>query len=146
MKLAGKGIGDWGLGIGKCIGALAIVLAATIGCSPAAKLQEMHPVHGKVVFQDGRPASGGQVLFRSEADANVTASGVIGPDGRFTLSSFIASARKSGAIPGKHRVLVTPPLDSTGPGVAWQGEVIERSYTVQPGDNDVTLTIRTSSR
>lgn len=65
-----------------------------------------YPVEGKVVFADGQPAAelaGGSVVFES-AEANVSATGEIGPDGSFRLTTY---KDHDGAPAGKYKVVVT---------------------------------------
>jgi hypothetical protein len=65
-------------------------------------------VDGKVVWKGGSTATelaGYVVSFESE-DKMTGGSGVIQPDGSFTIGTF---AEADGAIAGKHRVAITPP-------------------------------------
>ena len=59
------------------------------------------PVHGKVTYQ-GQPLTGGTI--QTEPDRGREASGIIGPDGAFTLTTF---KENDGAVPGTHRVAIS---------------------------------------
>ena len=82
--------------------AMACLLVTSVGCSDAT--EDVYPVSGLVRFPDGKVLRDGSVEFeligRTPA---VTATGVIGPDGVFTLGTFTAN---DGAFAGKHRVAV----------------------------------------
>jgi hypothetical protein len=68
----------------------------------------MYPVRGTITFDDGQQASqlaGGFVTFQS-VDGQVSSQGAIQPDGSFRLST---QSENDGALPGRYRVLVTPP-------------------------------------
>jgi hypothetical protein len=85
-------------------GVFAVMAALFLaGCS-----SQTYPVEGIVVFPDGNPATelaGGSVSFNSE-ETKTSASGPIGEDGRFHLST---SQEHDGAMPGKYHVTVSPP-------------------------------------
>ncbi len=77
---------------------LSVVLAA--GCGSG-----RYPVEGQVVWSDGTPAvelDGGAVEFQSP-DTKATATGDIGKDGKFRLTT---EKPFDGAAPGKYRVIV----------------------------------------
>jgi hypothetical protein len=93
-----------------------------------------------VVFPGGRAVHGGGVHFQSQADAAISASGDIGDDGTFVLSSFVAGVRAPGAVPGEHRVIITPPLDMSQH-ATFPVTIIARPVTVAPGENEFTLTV-----
>jgi hypothetical protein len=117
---------------------LASSLCLAAGCGPKAQLPSTYPVHGKVVFRQGGPLAGGDIYFQSEADPNVSAAGLIAPDGAFEVTSFIAGARAAGAVPGRHRVLVIPPSPDNSQSVP---SVPPQFVEVAPGENDFTITI-----
>src|SRR5260370_23831932 len=81
---------------------LFLLVAGMSGCSSG-----LYPVKGKVVFKDGTPLKGGIVVFESLDHDRVMARGDIGSDGTFSLST---NKPGDGALPGKYRVLVSPPL------------------------------------
>jgi hypothetical protein len=82
--------------------ALALLLpVAAAGCGG------LHPVRGKVAFEDGAPVTGGMVVFESkDRRPAVTARGEIQPDGTYQLSM---RGHGDGAPPGVYRVLIAPP-------------------------------------
>ena len=75
-----------------------------VGCGPSGKF-ETYPATGKVVFSDGKPLTGGTVMFKSE-DQKVSARGPITEDGTFTLGT---NAPGDGAVTGWHGVSIMPP-------------------------------------
>ena len=119
---------------------LGLMLISVLGCSTKATLPELCPVHGKVVYSDGKPLAGGSITFESQNDRTVSTMGVIGADGTFTLSSFKAGARAPGAVSGPHTVFVTLP---SGGNMQDQTRPVElpAPCTIKPGDNEVTLTL-----
>jgi hypothetical protein len=67
-----------------------------------------YPVHGVVAWPDGTPATelaGYAVTFES-LEAKVGASGDVQKDGTFRVGTY---KDNDGAVPGKHRVALTPP-------------------------------------
>lgn len=91
---------------------LATVLAAVLagGCGP--RRPAVVPVSG-IVTLAGRPLAGGFIRV-VPVDAR-PATGMIGPDGRFTLGTF---ADADGCVPGTHGVEVIGPLARGGETVA----------------------------
>ena len=69
-----------------------------VGCSDG--LPQRVPVAG-TVFIDGTPLTAGSIMVIPDGER--PAVGSIGPDGRFTLSSY---ERNDGVVPGTHRVTV----------------------------------------
>lgn len=61
-----------------------------------------YPVSGEVVFEDGVVLQGGLVEF-SSAEREMSATGRIGPDGKFRLTTVKDG---DGAIAGLHRAIV----------------------------------------
>jgi hypothetical protein len=138
---------------------LGVALFCVIGCSKRPSLPQLNPVHGKVVFSDGKPVHGGSVWFKPQNDPHVTTRGEIEPNGAFTLSSFMAGGHGPGAIAGPHRVTVTVELEgrfremviphSAKAGASPKTTKVPETrtvtlpdvYTVKPGDNDFTLTV-----
>ena len=124
------------------LAALPVVLA---GCGG----NGTYPVEGKVVYQDGVPATdlAGYLVNLDLPDQQVGASGLVQPDGTFTIGTF---EDDDGALPGKYRVAITPPeppVDAPPP-----KPIIPRTYgdlqksglemEVKPEDNDITLTVQ----
>ncbi len=77
-------------------------ILATAGCGPQSKNPPTYPVTGKVIFQDA-PLADVNVTFQPEKGRQ--AMGTTDAEGKFTLSTF---AQGDGAIPGEHRVAVSP--------------------------------------
>jgi hypothetical protein len=87
---------------------VALVLAFTPGCG---KRPTFYPAQGKL-FVDGKPAEGALVVLHPVNDAgplSIRPSGKVGPDGTFTLNSYIAETRTTnlGAPAGEYLVTVT---------------------------------------
>jgi hypothetical protein len=60
-----------------------------------------------VVFKDGKPLTGGLVVFRPVDDKlQVSARGDIQPDGTFVMGTY---QEGDGAVPGKYQAAITPP-------------------------------------
>ncbi len=96
------GIGRW-RNAGAVVAGLLVLGAA--GCGPG-----LYPVRGTVTYPDGKPVTGGMVVFESKDSAKpVTARGEIREDGSFELSTHHPG---DGAPAGKYRVLVRPPYDA----------------------------------
>jgi hypothetical protein len=90
----------------RCIGVALTLIIVTVasGCGG----QKLYPVEGRVIFPDGTPLAGGLVVFEPiESTTNVSARGQIQADGTFRLGTF---RDDDGAIAGRHRALVAPPL------------------------------------
>jgi hypothetical protein len=82
------------------LGGLWLLLAAA-GCGKG-----LHPVRGKVAFEDGTPLAGGQVVCEmKEGERTVMARGEVQDDGTFRLGTFKPG---DGARPGKYQVLIMP--------------------------------------
>ena len=130
--------------------AVAVLVAA--GCADGNK---PYPVKGTVLWENGRPAkelAGGTVLFQSD-ELKKSADGEIQADGTYRLSS---KAMNDGALPGKYRVSVAPPMQSEPgerrPQGRFQGnEIVDRRYqnlqtstsevTVERKSNDIPITV-----
>lgn len=88
----------------RLIVAVAIALAAC-GAAGCRRGPQVVPVSG-VVEVDGRPLPSGAITV--VPDHGRAATGTIGKDGRFTLTTFVPG---DGAILGRHRVVVTAHQD-----------------------------------
>jgi hypothetical protein len=117
---------------------LALGLCWVAGCRQKPKIAETYPVRGKVVFRQGGPFPGGTIQFHSRAKPAMSASSMIGPDGTFELTSFIAEDRAPGAVAGPHRVIVTPPFIGAAPTIP---PVPPQEITVSEGENNLTITV-----
>src|SRR6266699_852890 len=79
------------------------MIVLLVGCS-----SKTAPISGRVKFKDGSDVSvlrGYTVSFEPEDD-RISAAGEIGGDGTFKITTFSAD---DGAIPGRHRVAISPP-------------------------------------
>jgi hypothetical protein len=82
------------------------VLALVVPCSASGCGKGLHPVRGKVVYEDGSPMTEGFVICEmKDGDTPVMARGEIQSDGTFQLGTL---KPRDGAHPGKYRVLVMP--------------------------------------
>ncbi|HBO45018.1 MAG TPA: hypothetical protein DD670_14025, partial [Planctomycetaceae bacterium] len=86
---------------------VAVALMVTTGCGDGRPKRV--PVSGQVLI-DGQPLKYG--FIRLEPKGNRSATGEIGPDGRFTLTTF---EKDDGAVPGTHpaMILAAEALSST---------------------------------
>src|SRR5690242_9684854 len=83
------------------IGFVGLLVAAALfpaGCSRGPKTA---PVRGRVTYK-GRPVPNGTVAFIP--DGGTAATGEIGPDGAYTLTTF---RKGDGAVLGAHKVVIT---------------------------------------
>ena len=95
-------------GAGLAVVLLSLLLAG--GCGPG-----MHPVEGKVVWQDGSPATelaGGNVIF-DQPEKRISARGFIETDGTFRLST---NRPNDGAVAGEHKVSIIENRKLLNPG------------------------------
>ena len=83
-------------------------LLALIGCSEAGP--KTYPVSGTVALAggDAQKLAGHHVEAALDSDPTVRASGVIGPDGAFTLETLQSGAVRKGAQEGTYRVRIVP--------------------------------------
>ncbi len=90
------------LSVQVCAATLCLGLIA--GCGG----ERLYPVEGTVTLEDGKPMPSGMVSFEMQVgDRFVMARGEIAEDGTYQLSS---KNPNDGALPGKYRVLVAPPV------------------------------------
>ncbi len=108
----------------------------------------VYPVKGKVVYADGTAIPGGMIEFESvDHQPKVNARGRINPDGTFMMGTF---AVDDGAVAGKQRVIVIPPMRDEKAKVATPLAVDLRfanyarsglEVMVEPKENDLTITV-----
>ena len=112
--------------------------AAGCGVKSSTPPPKTYPVTGKVVVPGGQPPAGARIQFEPK-DAGLMASGTIEADGSFSLTLLFEGQKLPGATEGPHRVTVITPLNADRTG----GEQIsvEGTYTVEPKDNDFTITL-----
>lgn len=129
---------------------VALLALLTAGCGGA----KIYPVSGKVEYADGAAATdlAGYKVELESIDGKIdgrgaSAEGTIQPDGTFRLTTVKPN---DGALLGKHRVLIAPPLpegDTPSRPYAIDHKYISYeqsglSVTVEAKSNDITLTIR----
>ncbi len=122
--------------------AASIITLAMSGCGKA------QPVHGKIVYPDGSPAkelAGHLIMFQS-VEHKVSASGVIGPEGTFTVGT---ETETDGAMLGKQRIAIAPPArEIMKPQIKqvipdWYGsfETSKLEIEIKSGTNTPTITV-----
>lgn len=121
-----------------------LALSLLVGCGTAKTV----PVNGKVQFKDGKDGSSlaGYVISLESTEQNVSGSGEVQADGTFRISTY---GDNDGAVPGKHRVAITPPLPL--PDAVPPAPLIDKKYDsldtsglevdIQPGASEVTLEV-----
>ena len=82
---------------------LALALVAAPGCGGGGAANT-HAVTGKVTGPDGAPLSGGSVSFDGTGAKGHKATGTVGPDGAYTLSTF---EENDGAPEGEYDIKVS---------------------------------------
>jgi hypothetical protein len=111
------------LALGSCL------LTTCVGCGDGRPRRVR--VSGQVLI-DGEPLTVGNIrVVPSDARA---ASGQIGPDGRFTLTTFEPD---DGCVPGTHSVLVTAYETISGSAIRWMAPLDYRDLDM----SEVTVTI-----
>jgi hypothetical protein len=122
---------------------LALVVLTGCGAKP-------YPVSGKLLFEDGKPITelaGFNVSFTSQK-LTKSATGVIGPDGTFKLTTVHPN---DGAFPGDYDVILSQPHpnpernEKRQPVIDFAYEDIQRSglkATVEPKENEFTFKLR----
>ena len=66
---------------------------------------KVYPVKGKILLANGEPVAGGIIKFHPKTKLGAEASGEIGPDGSFELTTIV---KNDGALPGSYTVSVDP--------------------------------------
>lgn len=124
-------------------------LLALTGCGGSSTL----PVEGTIVFADtqqpARELAGYTVTFE-QTEQKVSATGVVRPDGTFRLTTY---KEEDGAVPGKHKVAITPPIpevDTPAPPPLipprYSGLDSGLEVEVKAGQPEVTLTVERIKR
>lgn len=88
------------------LGVIGAVLVT--GCGPKFNTTpppKVYPVKGKVLLANGERVSGGIITFHPKTGLGNEASGEIGPDGSFQLTTIV---KNDGALPGSYTVSVNP--------------------------------------
>jgi hypothetical protein len=124
--------------------AILSLMACLTGCGEHATC----PIRGRVVFEDTKaPATElvGYVITLELVDGDVSASGVVEPDGTFEVSTYELG---DGAAPGRHRVALNAPLSHElieGPGAAESARLIPDKYG-SPVTSGLELTVKSSGQ
>jgi len=133
----------WGMSI---LGAA--LLAALVGCGTKTEARlKAHPVQGKVTVA-GKPEAGVRVTLYPKDPGNPKvrqAQGLTGPDGTFTLSTYVAN---DGAIEGDFAVTLqylklvdkgngNVPGPNVLPEKYAKPQTTDITYHVNPGDNSI---------
>lgn len=109
------------------------------GCTPGGPpLPDTFPVSGSVMHKGGQPLGGGQIIFRLTDDPTLVATGVIGPDGTFSLQTFRDNRKVPGAVAGAHRVTVMPPMGEDQSVMAVE---LPEPYKVEAAPNEFRIVI-----
>ena len=83
-----------------------LFLLSLTGCgSSGGVATQTVPVKGRILLANGDPLTSGRVAFVPTDDLNRPASGLIGSDGRFILTT---KEDGDGAAPGEYRVRIEP--------------------------------------
>ncbi len=137
--------------------ALVVALAVgVVGCGGP----KPYKVKGKVIFKgDKKPMTGGQVIFLSVGEPQMMATGLVEPDGTFSLDSQFGH----GAVEGEYRVRVEPEIPD-GPQQgrmlrnprAAMATIVDKRYLdvntsgltflIKPGENDLTIEVERPRR
>ena len=121
------------------------LLMALCGCDRG---PETFPVHGKVVWNNGQPWTGGTVQFTAVTDPQQVATGEIAADGTFSLATHFVSGvharTRPGAVAGEHHVYLDEPAPQVDTDwvVIIKPIVVAKTYRVEPKENEFTIEAR----
>jgi hypothetical protein len=118
------------------VGALLLFMAGC-GGSTAADAPPTHPVTGKVT-KGGQPMTAGTVEFQPAEPSAQRANAEIQPDGSFALSTFMDLEKFPGAVPGKYKVNVMPPMTADQQVQIFN---LPQTYTIEPKENHFEIKI-----
>ena len=131
------------------LGVIGAVFVA--GCGPKFNTTpppKVYPVKGKVLLASGQPVSGGIITFHPKNTLGAEASGEIGTDGSFQLTTI---ARNDGALPGSYTVSVNPFFKDGQPSAVpacrvplkfGAPETSGLTAEVEEKDNDLTIELK----
>ena len=92
--------------MGRALLGLPLLWAVGAGCGDSpGRVGPTYEVTGQVLLKDGKPLKAGRVTFLAADDLSPPASGAIGADGRFTLTTKVEG---DGAVPGQYKIRVEP--------------------------------------
>ncbi|MDZ7617390.1 MAG: hypothetical protein U1E05_10315 [Patescibacteria group bacterium] len=137
------------------LSASGLVLLASLSVLGCGSGQSVYPVQGQIVYADGSPATdlaGCTVTFESVDQAataergGISGWGEVQSDGTFTIGTYKPA---DGAIPGKHRVAISPAPDMsegvrTEPPISLKYATVETSgleAEVARGTNQIELKV-----
>jgi hypothetical protein len=85
---------------------LLVVLVSAVGCGTSERaIPRTYPVEGRVVLGNGTPLTAGRIAFVPRDVLIPPASGAIGADGGFRLTTKVDG---DGAAPGEYKVRIEP--------------------------------------
>ena len=114
---------------------------ALAGCggspAPVEAVTGYQPVHGKVLDADGKPFSGGLVMFEGGGEPGSVAKGEIGTDGAFKIDTYTEKpqAKNSGAVAASYNVFVKSADGKTS-------YHLKQKFQVKGGDNDFPIQLK----
>jgi hypothetical protein len=124
-----------------------IVALCVTGCgrSNVKPLDKTYPVHGRVTFKDGKPATDGYVQFYPEKDRWATTTGALKSDGSYSLTTTRDRMRSDGALPGVNQVSISiTPTNKVN--VAPMGQLciikMPTPKTVEEKDNEINFVLK----
>jgi hypothetical protein len=115
-----------------------VILLTFAGCGGSGPFSgTLYPVTGQVVLADGKPLTGGSVRFIPKL-SGLPATGKIGPDGTFSLTT----KTHEGAAPGEYKVRIEPSAEM----VSKKGGAVKKlpfaaKYRNYEGDSGLTSTV-----
>ncbi len=120
---------------------LAFVAALAVSAAACRHKREVtppytYPVSGKLVSASGKIPAGYRVTFEPE-DSERAASGLIAPDGAFTLETLYMGVKCPGAAEGEYTVTIIPPMSMANASVV----VLPKKVKIEPRENKLTVPI-----
>jgi hypothetical protein len=126
---------------------VAFVLALTLaGCGEpvgGTRNETLYPVKGQVLLANGKPLSGGTVVFIPVSGQDASPRGEIDPGGNFNMKT----RDQDGAPAGNYKVRIEPPLSALKKGKNGLADVrslpFPSKYADEDGDSGLTATVKT---
>jgi len=133
----------------------ALFLLLVSGCKEEA-MPPTYQVRGKVVYKNGKPYPGGEIVFTSVTDPELRGYGMIANDGTFTLATIAHTSRGrsqalNGAVEGDFHVNIRPggkkSADSEsppviGPAASGRPFTLKKTYKVEAKEvNEITVVV-----
>jgi hypothetical protein len=119
-----------------------VTLTAVAGCSDGVKT---YKIPGRVVYQDGAPVPNASLVLQTgTGEQAVTARGMTGVDGAFTLTTF---EDEDGVVEGEHTVSLSPMpapegvKQATIPAAYWDFGSSGLKTSVTPTTPEIVITI-----